>query len=763
MSPIRCLPVAILTWALPVSALGADLFQLSDATTVIRHREEVLQWTPESVTVLGPAELDLTYRQQLEDLEAVVPGLLIDALSGTPRGAAISMRGVGSAETGKGFFPAVAVNVDGVYIGTHTSQNQLLFDLDRVEVARGPQGVFQGPPATGGTINLFRSRPTGQFSANTRMIFGNFTRKRFDAAINFPLPGNLAGKLTFNLQGGGRKLVRNAFNYRDENEDHLNNGSLALRWHNERVDVQYTYDDEADKSDVPALLNLSTSNDLLCATSVAEANCSLNGEGVRPETDSLIDSWHGMVTTQNFSNLRKFDAKQHALSAHFTLAGHQITSITALRRSDETSNQDLDATFVDFYSTSNNQDYKQFSQELDVYREVSPSLSYVFGAYLLGMDYRLARTDLFAVEAIAAAGRIPAVPPGEVRTILNRTRTTLQSLFFHTDFTLNEQWRADIGARVDMVKTEFFHTATTPNNASNGFAAQPVVFERSSNHAELTGSAGLTYKVDENAMIYSRISHATRPGGFDDNANSEEGAEPYSRERVDGIEFGLKSEWLNDKLRLNWVVYQNDFDNKLERVTKVVSSGRAESVVDNVSSISVTGHEVEIETVPLDNLSIRAALNHTNADYLSYVVSDLTGTTDGTNLETLSPSRAPADMIRISGLYTFPYWQGQVKIYGAYRFTTKYWSHPRVPAGLIETFTLLDASIDFDWHEWTFRVFSQNINDNRYLTNARQIVDSEVVSLPPGTTSTRSLLTSSEFNPGRFSGLEILYKWSLRK
>lgn len=745
--------------SIPVSLLAVTTVRASDdapllslETTVVNHRTEPVQWTSESITVLTRKELESTYRYELEDLEGMAPGLVIDSLSETPRGAAMSLRGMASREGSKGFFPAVAVKVDGVYVGTHTGQNQVLFDFDRAEIARGPQGALQGEPALGGTVNLYRNKPSGRLSSRSRVVLGDFKRRRFDTVVHFPIMEGLAGKATLNWWRGGAggnlssRLIANNFDGREENEERYTAGSLSALWQNDAGwEVQYTYDIVRDDSDVPALLNLSSLSDLLCSSSVDEANCSIDGEGLKPETDSIER------TTQNFSNLRAYDVDQHAVHIAFSFLEHDFESITAFRQTDEVNNQDRDATFIDFYSTTDSQDYDQFSQELILKGDYNDKLTYSAGLYYFSNEYSLDRTDFFILDRIDEAGSIIPVPTDATRMIHSLQRATLRSFFAHGRYQFGDQWWSNLGLRWNHAKRTFMHTVSRPGTTS------PSILIGEADASEPTATIGVTFKVDEEAMMYLKYSNGFRPPGFDDNANSADSASPYSEEKVDSLEFGIKSEWYDDRLRLNYVHFQNDYKSKLERFTSAVSSGRVESVLGNVARMESTGHEVDLEAIPFENLTIRAALLHQNADYVQYRIPDLANPGEILDLESLVPTLAPSNMFYVSGEYSFPYKSGRVNLFGSYRFTSEYWSHSQVPAGRIDNFTILDFSIEYAVGDWKFRMFSRNANDKRYLINAMNPRDTEFASLHPGVQSVLPLNTATGFNQPEFSGFEIIY------
>ncbi len=162
------LRVRLLLSGLVVSASCTVADTVVDRSTEIHGAPAPLQWTPHAITVVDAAETESTYRRDLEDLQGNAPGLIVDALGGTPQGAAIALRGIGSANVSNGFEPAVAVSIDGVYVGTHASRMQVLFDFETVEVRRGPQATFTAAPNLSGSVQLTRTKPKGEYDVDMR-------------------------------------------------------------------------------------------------------------------------------------------------------------------------------------------------------------------------------------------------------------------------------------------------------------------------------------------------------------------------------------------------------------------------------------------------------------------------------------------------------------------------------------------------------------------------------------------------------------------
>ena len=408
-----------------------QLVNLPDASTTIRHRKEQAKWVPESVTVFTAEDLNRTRIYRLEDMEGMAPGLIIDGLSGTPQGAAISIRGIGSDEISQNFEPAVALSIDGVYIGTHASQNAYMFDFERVEISRGPQATYQGTSAIGGAINLTRSKPTGKKGLKTLLSIGNNNHATYGIVGNLPLTDSLSGKLSLSGSNGSRLALDNSNNGRDENGEDRLLISTSVLWQPvdakivDNLEIQYTFDNDTDDSDTPGLLNLSHTGDLLCDISVTNPNpnCAVLIDSSTPETENLEH------TSQNFSNNRSYKGNYHTLRAEFDYWNHHFTSITGLRTTEELSDQDTDATFIDFYSSQIRSDYDQFSQEFRAYAEISDSVQYLLGAYFLDADYDLSRNEFYILNQLDDANRILAVNPGQVRSVTSNHASSTSSFF----------------------------------------------------------------------------------------------------------------------------------------------------------------------------------------------------------------------------------------------------------------------------------------------------------------------------------------------
>jgi iron complex outermembrane receptor protein len=275
--------------------------QLDDATSHFLKEEREVQWTPHSVTVLTREELESGFKRDLEDIESIVPGLIVDRMNTTPRGAAIALRGLGSSGASKAFDPAVAVNIDGVYVGTHTNRLQVLFDFDQIEVVRSPN-TFEGNPNLSGSINIERTRPTGELDVDVRASVGIDDRREMDAVINFPILDSLSGKVAVFWKDKGGEYMTNVYRARDENTEDYSLASVTLNWEfRDLFEATYTYDTESSDETTPAILNISAPTDLLCSTTTNTPFPNCRRDFQNPELDSL------RLTAENYSNEREYE------------------------------------------------------------------------------------------------------------------------------------------------------------------------------------------------------------------------------------------------------------------------------------------------------------------------------------------------------------------------------------------------------------------------------------------------------------------------
>ena len=250
----RCGAFAAATWVLalygttsvsfaqgaaPPGEADGQNFALAEVVVTATKRSETVEKIPEAITVLGGQDLRTEGINSVSDLQNLAPGVNIGR---DVFGVNINIRGVTTTDTTSKGEQGIAYNVDGIFIGRPREQGLSLFDIDRIEVLRGPQGTLYGKSSTGGAINVITNKPSlDGASATARVEFGNFNTKRADVAVNLPLSDTLAFRAAgnFNQRDGFLRPIDGTQNegfytsargFPAKNDEDDRTGRFALLW-----------------------------------------------------------------------------------------------------------------------------------------------------------------------------------------------------------------------------------------------------------------------------------------------------------------------------------------------------------------------------------------------------------------------------------------------------------------------------------------------------------------------------------------------------
>ena len=239
--------VAAALFTLPAGqAAMAQGAALEEIVVTARKRTENLQDVGLSVSAMTGTEIERTFARDIRDLAFISPNLIIDDTSQGPGGnAAMYIRGIGVADVEKNFEPAVGVTIDGLFIGANSGALLRSIDLASLEVLRGPQGTLFGRNTIGGTINIDRTRPTGELGGKVRAGYGDYDTYWLDGIVNFGITDDLAVKLSAaknEQQDGYFKNISNV-NY-DGAIDYESYGENVLWNATETLEIENTYQNE---------------------------------------------------------------------------------------------------------------------------------------------------------------------------------------------------------------------------------------------------------------------------------------------------------------------------------------------------------------------------------------------------------------------------------------------------------------------------------------------------------------------------------------
>ncbi|MBV2150135.1 TonB-dependent receptor [Sphingobium sp. AS12] len=678
---------------------------LGDIVVTARKTAERLQDVPLAVSAFSGDALERRGAGNIGDVAALVPNVTISTaapVAGATTAAVFFIRGVGQTDFAPTTDPGVGLYVDGVYISRSVGSVLDLMDLDRIEVLRGPQGTLFGKNTIGGAINVVSREPSRDLSGRVQLETGSFDR--------FNALGQLSGGVSDTLRLGGVIQYKSSDGYVTRLGDGKRLGGDD-RW-GARIQAVW---EPADRlkfhiiGDYSKVNELSGPITLLYVDGTAQFAALRNmGAGCLPLPGPVSNPncWNtqwvtGDPRTTYASKPPVSTAEIWGISgtAELTRDWGTLKSITSYRDSKAHFTRDSDGSPLAVFETEDIINQWQFSQELQYLGSAfEERLKWVTGLYYFkekGQDINnvnqaivLAQSGGFvANESYAAYGQV-------TWTIVPRLSLTAGLRYTHERraFTPDQIYLTDFmglpaGARV----LPFEENAIKAN--------------------EWTPLATLSYKLAEDVMAYATFSRGFKSGGFvQRNVLPLAAAPSYDPEFVNNYEIGLKSSWLDNRLRFNAALFRMDYSDMQVTVLDGVAPQ-----VRNAASARINGAEAEIALAPVPGLLIEGSLGYLDAKY-----TQIGPTAIEVSLDSKFPF-VPKWTASIGAQYALDLGIGTLTTRTdlAYRSRT-FFDAANVPLASQDGYATLNLSASFatsDGH-WQITVAGTNLTDKLYLLSA---------------------------------------------
>ncbi|TNE58480.1 MAG: TonB-dependent receptor, partial [Sphingomonadales bacterium] len=385
--------VACMAVAKPVAAQEAEAGEqrqsgVDEIIVTARKRAEPLQETPVAVTAIGGEALDRIYATDLGDLSGRAPNVLINTIGNFSSSVSVFIRGIGNGDPDSSLDPSVGIYIDGVYLPRTANSALDMFDVEQVEILRGPQGTLFGRNTTGGAINYRTKRPTGEFDIRGSITLGEFGQRDIRAAVETPivedvlafkiaaLSQHLDGYYTnTNTSGGpGFRSPQDA-----GSADTFTVRPALLFTPTDSFELTIIGEYMRERSQNLPSINVSTPGQLLQVV-------------YGPETFGRDEEVRDFAwNVPGFSNI---DVWGITAEANLELGEGTLTSITNYRETDDINNNDTDGTVAPFFETLRDQPHDQFSTELRYNWVPNDRVNVVAGLYYFRQKYFL-RRDTF--------------------------------------------------------------------------------------------------------------------------------------------------------------------------------------------------------------------------------------------------------------------------------------------------------------------------------------------------------------------------------
>jgi iron complex outermembrane receptor protein len=621
-----------------------------------RRRDESIQDTPIAVTAIAPSQLEGAAAVTIGDLQGAAPNVLITQQSSGASAANISIRGIAFADIEKSFDPSIGVNVDGVYIGTSTGQFLDFFDIESIEILRGPQGTLFGRNTIGGVINIKRTRPTGEWGGKFEVGTGRFGARSLKAVINVPIVEGVLSAKFFEMHTetdgyyrdvAGRSAPRGGNN----NE---NFGAAFLLTPNDQFDALLTLEKQV--QDFEGIQGSSSqAGDLFCLVGSPPMICGNNTTDDPYTINPMID----LLTGKRIPYIGEYRAPAATLEMNYDAGAIKFTSVTSYRKMTEEQQQDYSTSGL--YWTNRFQKYKQFSQELRGAGRIGDSFDYVAGVYYFKSRYVINQeTHVF----------------GPLTSVQDTTGWS-ESYAGFADFNWEvvDRVRLSGGGRWTHDKKSLETGFVDTFNPAVSFQSP----KKSTTWSKFTPKVGLDYRPTDSLMVYGSWSRGFRSGGYNGRGLTPfSAALPYNPETVDAFEIGLKSTWWDDRISLNLAAFHSKY-NDIQQSTTVSTPGGTgnETIVTNAASAKIKGVELDLVARLTEEFTVKSSVGFTDAKFGDFLtdapVAGVRRTFDFSNVNLIY---APKMTFALNGEYEqaapIGSLDGNVKLMAGFRYLSAY-------------------------------------------------------------------------------------------
>jgi iron complex outermembrane receptor protein len=555
---------------------------LDTVTVTARRRSESIQDVPVAVSAFSEEALKDLQASNIDGLQGAVPNMNIVQGRGSSNSVNVFIRGIGQPDALQTFDPGVGMYVDDVYYSRINGALFSLFDVQQVEVLRGPQGTLYGKNSTGGAIKITTKNPFDDEGGSVEGTVGDYGRAegRFYLSSRFSdtVAGSIAGGWISN--DGYVRDPTTGQHYNDEDTRAVR-GKIAFRpsdTFNATLSLDYTHQDNA--------LTLGRPTAPLFATDLVFGQVLLS-----PAPTGDYD--YEARTSFSPDKGQELTHKGVSLNMGWNLSqAWLLKSITSYRKLDTASYIDIDASQFELGDVFVAVDQSQFSQELQLQYDNGGNVKSVFGLYF--QDEKVpSHQEAYADDFIRFLG----APVTFLRTIDDDLHTRSYAAFGHVSWEFSPSWTLATGLRYTHETKDYDRSTSTFWGAPLGALDATFAFADSASWSALTPSLSLQKAFSDNLMGYVSANRGFKSGGFNGRANSASEVSSFNPEFVWTYEAGLKMQSADRRLRGNLAVFHSDYKDFQARVSEVTNPGAPIPTfafpVLNAAELSITGIEFE--------------------------------------------------------------------------------------------------------------------------------------------------------------------------
>jgi iron complex outermembrane recepter protein len=656
--PTAFLKPTVLGLAVACASQTVVAQSLEEVIVTARHKNENLQSVPIAVSAFGAEQMRMARLEGLGDMAGRVPGFQISTESASEPN--LFIRGIGSDMESAGSDSAIGIFVDGVYQSRGAAAATELFDLERIEIMRGPQGTLYGKNVVGGAIAYITQKPTEEFEGKLELGLGNYDLIETRGILNVPMGDSLAGRFSF------------ATKDRDGTADNLHTGNEVDDRDQYSVRGQLAWD-ATDALEFILSADMYDQDSTAPWRSLTKADTSINAPNDRSDKP-----WEAKDPRKGYNSL---DGVQDvslwgtALTVNWHTDAFTLTSITAYRDNDYTMIDNAAGTYVsldvngalddhpdnwdydptasgesphDYPSLEWNQDKQeesdQFSQEFRLAGlAMNNKLDWLAGVYYA--EETVDRTEVvnfyFDIHTWYSFGS------RGVESNATSVDTTSYAAFAQGTWHFNDAWSLTLGGRYSVDDKDFSAMRDAPEE-------WPPLFydvDDSEEWSEFTPNATLNFQANDDVFMYLTYSEGYKAGGWngEDAVSGEIAAESYDPEYATNFEFGAKTEWWDNRLQLNGALFYTVYDD-LQTDQFVDQEGGAPAIItSNAEEAESQGLEIEFIALLTEGLTLSGSYGYLDTEITGDLFTEIGG--EQVNLKGNTLRRSPENTAYIALQY----------------------------------------------------------------------------------------------------------------
>lgn len=607
---------------------------IEEVIVTARKRDETLMDIPVSVSAVTGEQFRLYDFNEMRGLADMTPGFYMDNSTTGPR---MSMRGQGNTVTGPTFEQSVGLSIDGIYFGRRRWFEIATFDVEQVEVLRGPQGVYFGKNTTAGLIKIKSREPGDEWTLNASV--GNeaeFGKDVYEGGIGGPITGWIGVRAAIqnreedgfldnvNVGGNDRSLDQTLGRF-SVDINPTDNLKIQLRLQKLKSDFLGQTSQLAEcGDDLDTVLELNNSREDCRLNNTRTAGPGVEGGYVKFNkefTDNESDS--------------------QALSISWRVSGYELSYTLGNQKQDVDFTLDPDFSDLRFLGIAFPEVYKQVSHE---FRIVTPTFSRVeilFGVYMddseldteQNLDFDI--TDLASSSESPLNGLLPTQSAGSGSSFKRMIQDTkAEAVFSEVRIELMDSLRLLLGGRYTRESKEaaivqelgslgdpFDDDPVAKSTFNNVFRFTEIDHTADRETKVFSPSAIIQWDFLPSARLYLSYKEGFKSGGFDSNVSRQESdgtitAFEFDDEQVESYELGLKSKWFENTLSTTLAVFKTEYTD----LQVQAFDGFAGVDTLNAGESTNEGAELELKWRPFQSLTISGTWAYVDATYDEFPV-----------------------------------------------------------------------------------------------------------------------------------------------